>query len=87
MRKPAWSYEYIEWVDHADPPGSTWFTHSDLTKVKAPPTIQQVGWICKETDVFILVTSSRCDQFSFVGQPTLVLKNCITKRVTQELTK
>lgn len=72
----------IVWLDHCDPPGSTWWTPEQYSdEISGPAEIESVGWIVREEETWLAIVPHLCAEDGMGGQPTVIIKSCITSRV------
>ena len=71
----------IVWWDHCDPPGPTWFTPDEYAAIEGPAEIESVGWIVREEETWLAIVPHLCAEDGMGGQPTVIIKSCITSRV------
>ncbi len=73
--------QIVRWLDHCDPLDGPW--HSiDVARRVEPVVFCTVGWIIRETDEFIVMTSTLGEGHvaEVVGPPTVILVSAILDR-------
>ncbi len=81
MGEPKHKVELIVWLDHCSIEGSGWHPISDALAMEPEP-IYTVGWVIKETDVFLVVVNQAGENTDHISGDVLILKSCITLRKT-----
>jgi hypothetical protein len=69
--------ERIEWMDHHEPSGPAWWTAEEVDRLGVV-FARTVGFVEKETDTYVVVSSSRCE--GLVNRPLVIVKSAIVSR-------
>ena len=71
--------EFVQWIDHAN--CQEWYPQSQIAEEFVPCEIESVGWVLKETENYIILVSSRCEQTEKAARSVLIMKTLISKRL------
>lgn len=73
--------QVVRWRDHCDPLDGPWHSIDAARRVE-PVVFCTVGWIIRETDEFIVMTSTLGEGpvAEVVGSPTVILTDAILDR-------
>ena len=78
--------ERITWLDHVESEGPAWFTDEDYATLTGPAVIVTVGWVMAEHDDWLAVANCLCPADGWGSRPTVIVKSCITARITLGVT-
>lgn len=67
----------VQWFDHWEPPGSTWWNISDLPEHGLAAVCTTVGFVVFENDDVLMVSASLDELKELCGRPFIILKVAI----------
>jgi hypothetical protein len=74
--------ELIVWLDHCEPSSeNVWWSPDDVEQVQGPAVMRTVGFVIRECDGWILVTSQVTED-GWCAQPMVLVSSCIVSRKT-----
>lgn len=68
----------VSWLDHCESDGEVWQTTKQAGKRKAA-TVHSVGWLVRETEDRLVLSSSTVEGEDLVARPLVLVKAAVTR--------